>query len=150
MCIIAANSTFSSVLCVYQLLTVVYYVIWLRLLSSASSIACSLQTRLLSVTTVYCWSCFLFSPCDWQPEHSTTIGCFMAGMKLEAVDRKHPSMICVATIRRVSEGNLFIHFDGWSDDYDYTCQRSSPDIHPMGWCNRNGKQLQPPKGALLW
>lgn len=44
---------------------------------------------------------------------------FRAGMKLEAVDRKNPSLICVATIAAVVDNRLLIHFDNWDDTYDY-------------------------------
>ena len=40
-------------------------------------------------------------------------------MKLEAVDRKNPSLICVASIAAVVDNRLLIHFDNWDDTYDY-------------------------------
>lgn len=40
-------------------------------------------------------------------------------MKLEAVDRKNPSLICVATIAAVVDNRLLIHFDNWDETYDY-------------------------------
>lgn len=40
-------------------------------------------------------------------------------MKLEAVDRKNPSLICVATIAAAVDNRLLIHFDNWDDTYDY-------------------------------
>ena len=100
----------------------------------------------------------------------------MKGMKVEAWDRKTPSLVCVATISKdkltvesllnvhryrllnsnailkllptvwlkgvffhilddVDEatGHLLIHFDGWTNTYDYTCETTSIDIHPVGW-----------------
>lgn len=69
-------------------------------------------------------------------------------MKLEAVDRKNPDLICVATVTNVI-GNLFlVHFDEWDDSYDYWCQDDCPYIHPVGWCAENGKKLNPPNGKL--
>lgn len=50
---------------------------------------------------------------------SVTPSGFRAGMKLEAVDRKNPSLICVATIAAVVDNRLLIHFDNWDDTYDY-------------------------------
>lgn len=41
-----------------------------------------------------------------------------AGMRLEAVDRKNPHLVCVATVAAVDTARpdpLLIHFDGWSD-----------------------------------
>ena len=65
-------------------------------------------------------------------------------MKLEAKDRKNPTMVCVATITEVKNGQLLIHFDGWSSKYDYWCDPTTPDIHPIGWCQAQGHPLQPP------
>ena len=68
-------------------------------------------------------------------------------MKLEAKDRKNPNLICVATISEVSsEGELLIHFDGWTSTYDYWCYPDTTDIHPKGWCKDNHNTLQPPNG----
>ncbi|KPP77528.1 hypothetical protein Z043_103048, partial [Scleropages formosus] len=50
---------------------------------------------------------------------SVTPSGFRPGMKLEAVDRKNPSLICVATITAVVDNRLLIHFDNWDDSYDY-------------------------------
>ena len=76
---------------------------------------------------------------------------FNAGMKLEAKDRKNPTLVCVATITAVKkEGKqLLIHFDGWGDAYDYWCQSDTTDIHPVGWCEQNYKKLQQPSGELF-
>ncbi|XP_062395375.1 lethal(3)malignant brain tumor-like protein 3 isoform X2 [Sardina pilchardus] len=65
---------------------------------------------------------------------SVTPSGFRAGMKLEAVDRKNPTLICVATINAVVDNRLLIHFDNWEDTYDYWCDASSPYIHPVGYC----------------
>ena len=68
-------------------------------------------------------------------------------MKLEAKDRKGPTLTCVATINEVnSKGELLIHFDGWTSTFDYWCTPDTADIHPREWCDRNSKDLQPPKG----
>ena len=75
---------------------------------------------------------------------------FRPGMKLEAKDRKNPGLTCVATISEIRDGQLLIHFDGWSTSYDYWCEPSSTDIHPVGWCLANGKELQPPYGRVTF
>jgi hypothetical protein len=76
---------------------------------------------------------------------------FQPGMRLEALDRKHPTLICVATVKDVQNHQLLIHFDGWPDTYDYWCQCNSPDIHPIGYCYRAEQKLQPPKGIFyVW
>lgn len=83
-------------------------------------------------------------------ETSQDAASFKAGMKLEAKDRKNPSLTCVATITEVKEGKLLIHFDGWTTKYDYWCQPDTTDIHPIGWCAKTGKSLQPPKGKYMY
>uniref|UniRef100_A0A8C3RCV2 Lethal(3)malignant brain tumor-like protein 1 n=4 Tax=Passeriformes TaxID=9126 RepID=A0A8C3RCV2_9PASS len=70
---------------------------------------------------------------------------FKVGMKLEAVDRMNPSLICVATVTDVVDNRFLVHFDNWDDTYDYWCDPSSPYIHPVGWCHEHGKPLTPPQ-----
>lgn len=65
-------------------------------------------------------------------------------MKLEAVDRKNPYLICPATIREVRGEEIFIMFDGWRGAFDYWCQYDSRDIFPVGWCKLTKHSLQPP------
>ncbi|XP_073471658.1 lethal(3)malignant brain tumor-like protein 4 isoform X1 [Aquarana catesbeiana] len=69
---------------------------------------------------------------------------FRVGMKLEAVDRKNPSLLCVATISDIVENRLLIHFDSWDHSYDYWCDASSPYIRPVGHCKEFGIPLTPP------
>ncbi|XP_072276209.1 lethal(3)malignant brain tumor-like protein 3 [Pyxicephalus adspersus] len=69
---------------------------------------------------------------------------FRVGMKLEAVDRKNPSLLCVATISDIVENRLLIHFDNWDHSYDYWCDSSSPYIRPVGHCKELGVPLTPP------
>ncbi|XP_010629730.1 lethal(3)malignant brain tumor-like protein 1 isoform X3 [Fukomys damarensis] len=70
---------------------------------------------------------------------------FQVGMKLEAVDRMNPSLVCVASVTDVVESRFLVHFDNWDDTYDYWCDPSSPYIHPVGWCQKQGKTLTPPQ-----
>ena len=67
-------------------------------------------------------------------------------MSVEAKDRKNPGLTCVATIKKIDNGQLLIHFDGWSENYDYWCDPWSDDIHPPMWCGKNGKKVEPPHG----
>ncbi|KAJ8682856.1 hypothetical protein QAD02_018648 [Eretmocerus hayati] len=69
---------------------------------------------------------------------------FRVGMKLEAVDRKHSSAICVASVSDVMDSRVLVHFDSWDDIYDYWADVTSPYIHPIGWCNNHGHDLTPP------
>jgi len=69
-------------------------------------------------------------------------------MRVEAKDRLNPHLIAVATVDNVKDGRLLIHFDGWGNRYDYWCTPDCEDIHPVGWCQKNNQQLQPPKGGV--
>ncbi|KAM7369503.1 hypothetical protein PAMP_010822 [Pampus punctatissimus] len=76
-----------------------------------------------------------------------TAGCgFSIGMKLEAVDRKNPGLVCVASVADVIDDRFLVHFDNWDDSYDYWCDSSSPYIHPVGWCEEQGRPLTAPQG----
>ena len=71
---------------------------------------------------------------------------FRKDMKLEAVDPKHPSYICVCTVVRVKGSRLRLHFDGWSESYDFWTNSDSPFIYPVGWCEKHNQLLNPPRG----
>uniref|UniRef100_A0A3B1JMC9 Lethal(3)malignant brain tumor-like protein 1 n=1 Tax=Astyanax mexicanus TaxID=7994 RepID=A0A3B1JMC9_ASTMX len=80
---------------------------------------------------------------------------FEVGMKLEAVDRMNPSLICVATVTDLVGNRFLVHFDNWDDTYDYWCDARSPYIHPVGWCQERGLPLTPPQdypdpGKFSW
>uniref|UniRef100_A0A671KTF7 Lethal(3)malignant brain tumor-like protein 4 n=1 Tax=Sinocyclocheilus anshuiensis TaxID=1608454 RepID=A0A671KTF7_9TELE len=68
------------------------------------------------------------------------------GMKLEAVDRKNPCLVCVASVADIVDQRFLVHFDNWDDTYDYWCDSSSPYIHPVGWCQDHGRPLTAPQG----
>ena len=44
---------------------------------------------------------------------------FRVGMKLEAVDPLNPILVRVASIVQIAANKLKIHFDGWTDEYDF-------------------------------
>ncbi|XP_036024953.1 lethal(3)malignant brain tumor-like protein 3 isoform X3 [Onychomys torridus] len=71
---------------------------------------------------------------------------FRVGMKLEAVDKKNPSFICVATVTDMVDNRFLVHFDNWDESYDYWCESSSPHIHPVGWCKEHRRTLITPPG----
>ncbi|KAL9953264.1 hypothetical protein ACROYT_G040653 [Oculina patagonica] len=77
-------------------------------------------------------------------ENNSACG-FEKDMKLEAIDPKHPSYICVCTIVRVKGTRLRLHFDGWSESYDFWTSADSPFIFHVGWCEKNGQKLHPPR-----
>ncbi|XP_063068252.1 sex comb on midleg-like protein 2 isoform X2 [Engraulis encrasicolus] len=73
---------------------------------------------------------------------------FRPGMKLEAVDRKNPYLICPATIGEVKADEIFVTFDGWRGAFDYWCKFYSRDIFPVGWCSLTRHSLQPPGNSF--
>ena len=81
-------------------------------------------------------------------ESKTTCG-FEKDMKLEAVDPKHPSYICVCTVVRVKGTRLRLHFDGWSESYDFWTSADSPFLFQVGWCEKNGQKLHPPRSKRI-
>ena len=40
---------------------------------------------------------------------------------------------------------LRLHFDGYPDNHDFWVNCDSPNLFPTGWCDKNGKALQPAK-----
>uniref|UniRef100_H3CLK6 Scm polycomb group protein like 2 n=1 Tax=Tetraodon nigroviridis TaxID=99883 RepID=H3CLK6_TETNG len=73
---------------------------------------------------------------------------FKPGMKLEAVDKKNPYLICPATIGELRGDEVFIMFDGWRGAFDYWCKYDSRDIFPVGWCSLTKHSLQPPGNSV--
>jgi len=69
---------------------------------------------------------------------------FALGMKLEAVDRKNPQLLCPATVGAVNGDQIHVMFDGWKGAFDYWCRYDSRDLFPATWCARTGHPLQPP------
>ncbi|XP_077209269.1 lethal(3)malignant brain tumor-like protein 3 isoform X4 [Paroedura picta] len=69
---------------------------------------------------------------------------FRVGMKLEAVDKKNPTFICVATVADMVENRFLVHFDNWDESFDYWCEAASPHIHPVGWCKEHRRTLITP------
>lgn len=78
------------------------------------------------------------------------------GMRLEAVDRKNPGLVCVATIADIrgtglddgsSVPEVLIHFDGWTSTYDYWTKADHADLRPVNSLRDSGsdKVLQKPK-----
>ncbi|XP_038146974.1 lethal(3)malignant brain tumor-like protein 4 isoform X1 [Cyprinodon tularosa] len=72
---------------------------------------------------------------------------FQVGMKVEAVDKRNPMLIRVATIVDTEDHRLKIHFDGWNSDYDYWIETDCPNLHPVGWCQKTGHPLQHPNST---
>ena len=65
-------------------------------------------------------------------------------MKLEAVDKRNPSLMRAATIADVQEYKVRVHYDGWDDIYDEWFDADSAELHPVMWCEKTGHPLEPP------
>ena len=74
---------------------------------------------------------------------------FAKMMKLEAIDPQYPSCVCVVTVVEAEGPRLRLHFDGYSDSYDFWENANSENLFPVGWCMKNSQCLQPPKGNFL-
>nr|XP_027200208.1 lethal(3)malignant brain tumor-like protein 4 isoform X2 [Dermatophagoides pteronyssinus] len=66
------------------------------------------------------------------------------GMRLEAVDKRNPYLIRVATVVDRNMHSITIHFDGWDEKYDCLYNEDSPDLHPINWCKQTNHKLEPP------
>ncbi|GAB5571880.1 lethal(3)malignant brain tumor-like protein 3 isoform X1 [Prionailurus iriomotensis] len=68
---------------------------------------------------------------------------FRVGMKLEAVDKKNPAFICVATVTDMVDNRFLVHFDNWDESYDYCCvkHRAHTFIQSGGVKNIEGHSL---------
>ena len=71
---------------------------------------------------------------------------FRTGMKLEGIDTMHQNLFCVLTVAEVCGYRIRLHFDGYSECFDFWTDVDSGYIFPVGFCEKNGKILQPPKG----
>lgn len=80
----------------------------------------------------------------FQEPSSPKTNKFQVGVKLEALDRKNPHLICPATVGAVKDDMIFVTFDGWRGAFDYWCKYDSRDIFPVGWCKASGHPLQLP------
>lgn len=74
---------------------------------------------------------------------------FKVGMRLEGIDPKHQSLFCVLSVAEAQGHRLRLHFDGYSECYDFWVNADSPFIFPVGWCEKNNKPLQPPKRKCI-
>ena len=75
---------------------------------------------------------------------------FAKMMKMEAIDPQNPSCVCVVTVVEADGPRLRLHFDGYSDSYDFWENANSENLFPVGWCMKNNQCLLPPKGKLFY
>lgn len=68
-------------------------------------------------------------------------------MKLEALDPRCVTSTCIGTVINVLGSRLRIRLDGSDNQNDFwRLVDNSNEIHAIGYCERNGGQLQPPLG----
>lgn len=84
--------------------------------------------------------------CFVDPPPRPEANLFKEGMKLEAIDRKNPYLICPATVGGVNGTEIKILFDGWSGSFDYSCPYYSRDIFPVNWCHSTNHYIAAPYG----
>ncbi|XP_046804911.1 uncharacterized protein LOC111686830 isoform X1 [Lucilia cuprina] len=74
---------------------------------------------------------------------------FKPNMRLEVVDPRNPSLIRPATVVTHKGHRVKLHLDGWPSDYCFWLEDDSPDLHPIGWCDATGHDLEPPPGFQM-
>lgn len=74
---------------------------------------------------------------------------FRSNMKLEVVDPRNSSLIRPATVVSHKGHRVKLHLDGWPNDYCFWLEDDSPDLHPIGWCDATGYDLEPPPGFQM-
>lgn len=69
-------------------------------------------------------------------------------MKLEALDIRNPTSICIATVVGLIGPRLLLRLDGSDSMNDFYQLVDSCDIHPIGYCNKIGRMVLPPLGKF--
>ena len=75
---------------------------------------------------------------------------FKQSMKMECIDPRHQSCFCVVSVVEAQGARLRLHFDGWSENYDFWINADSSFLYPRGWCEKNGQKLCPPRRELAF
>eukprot|EP00736_Rhodelphis_marinus_P003464 Rmarinus@m.5516 len=78
---------------------------------------------------------------------------FKVGWKVEAVNRRVPEDIAVATIVQVDPSRLLLDFDGHPKEHRYWVSVKGMDFAPAGTCRSMGKVLKKPPGhhgQFIW
>ena len=93
--------------------------------------------------------CHFLIPCLLQVELSLQ-SFFAKGMKLEVANKTTPDTYWLASIVMPCGQLLRLRYHGYGEDgkADFWCDAFSSDIHPLGWCEEQGKTLEPPEGWL--
>ncbi|KAF3860214.1 hypothetical protein F7725_000469, partial [Dissostichus mawsoni] len=72
---------------------------------------------------------------------------FQTQMKLEAVDKRSPGLIRVASVMEVEIHRIRVHYDGWSHVYDEWMDSDHPDIHQQAGVRRPITRSKFPRGT---
>lgn len=77
---------------------------------------------------------------------------FEKGMKLEVPNRDQEGTYWVASVVMACGQLLRLRHEGFegSSGDDFWLDACTSDIHPIGWCNVNGKTLEPPQGTACY
>ncbi|XP_071502253.1 uncharacterized protein [Diadema antillarum] len=95
------------------------------------------------------------SPCF--PHVEASLQCYVkTGMKVEVPNPVltfpiHVKSYWVATIVAVSGSLILLRYDGWDEgdrSGDFWWDLVNMEVHPIGWCARNGYVLQPPNALI--
>ena len=71
-------------------------------------------------------------------------------MKLEASDPRNLTSTCIATVVGMQGPRLRLRLDGSDNTNDFWRLVDSGDLHPIGYCEKNGGLLQPPLGQFFF
>lgn len=74
---------------------------------------------------------------------------FKVEMKIEAVDPRNLTSICVATVVGMIGPRLRLRLDGSDNKNDFWRMVDSNDLHPIGYCEKHDGLLQPPLGFRM-
>jgi len=70
-------------------------------------------------------------------------------MKLEAVDPRNITSMCIATVIGVVGPRIRLRLDGGDDKNDFWRLVDSTELKPIGYTEKKGGMLQPPLGKFI-
>jgi polycomb protein SCMH1 len=70
-------------------------------------------------------------------------------MKLEAVDPRNITSMCIATVIGVVGPRIRLRLDGGDNKNDFWRLVDSSELKPIGYTEKKGGMLQPPLGKFI-
>lgn len=70
-------------------------------------------------------------------------------MKLEAVDPRNITSMCIATVIGVVGPRIRLRLDGGDNKNDFWRLVDSSELKPIGYTEKKGGMLQPPLGIFI-